>query len=47
MKIWSREFTRFEKILLVVLGVLVVGLVYINLVDRPVRAAITASREEC
>ena len=47
MKIWSREFTRFEKILLVVLGVLVVGLVYINLVDRPVRASIAASREEC
>lgn len=47
MKIWSREFTRFEKILLVVLGVLVVILVYINLVDRPVRAAVEASRAEC
>jgi len=47
MKIWSRDFTRFETILLVVLGVLLVGLVYIQFVDRPVRTAIASSKAEC
>ncbi|MBR2729025.1 MAG: hypothetical protein IKD92_04035 [Lachnospiraceae bacterium] len=47
MKIWSRDFTRFESILLVILGVLLVGMVYVQFVDRPVRAAIASSKAEC
>lgn len=47
MKIWSRDFTRFEKILLLVLSLLLVGLVYYQFIDRPVRQAIASSKAEC
>ena len=46
MKIWSRDFTRLEKILLLVLSVILVALVYYQFVDRPVRTSIASARAE-
>ena len=46
MKIWSRDFTRMEKILLLILSVLLIGLVYYQLVDKPVRTSIASARAE-
>ena len=46
MKIWSRDFTRFEKILLLILALILVGLVYYQFVDRPVRRSIAESKAE-
>ena len=46
MKIWSRDFTRTEKILLLVLSVLLIGLLYYQLVDKPVRTSIASARAE-
>lgn len=46
MKIWSRDFTRFEKILLLVLSVLLIGLLYYQFVDKPVRKATASAKEE-
>ena len=47
MKIWSRDFTRKEKILLLVLALILVGLVYYQFVDKPVRRSIAESKAEC
>ena len=46
MKVMSRNFTTAEKILLIILALILVGLVYYQFVDRTVRAAITASEAE-
>ena len=46
MKIWSRDFTRFEKILLLVLSILLIGLLYYQFVDKPVRKATASAKEE-
>lgn len=46
MKVMSRDFTRFEKILLVLLGLILVGLVYYRFVDQTVRDSIAASNAE-
>ena len=46
MKMWSRDFTRTEKILLLILSVLLLGLVYYQLVDRPVRTSIASAHAE-
>ena len=46
MKIWSRDFTRFEKALLLILSVILIGLVYFQFVEKPVRRAIASSRAE-
>ena len=46
MKMWSRDFTRTEKILLLVLSVLLIGLLYYQLVDKPVRTSIASARAE-
>ena len=46
MKIMSRNFTRSEKILLLVLAVILVGLVYYRFVDRNVRDSIASSEAE-
>ena len=43
MKIWSRDFTRFEKTLLLILSVILIGLVYFQFVEKPVRRAISVS----
>ena len=46
MKIWSRDFTRFEKGLLLVLALILVGLAYYFVVDRPVRTTIAQAEAE-
>ena len=46
MKIMSRNFTRGEKIILVILAVILVGLVYYWFVDQPVRESIANSKAE-
>lgn len=46
MKIWSRDFTRFEKTLLLILSVILIGLVYFQFVEKPVRRAIASSKAE-
>ena len=47
MKIFSRNFTRAEKVLLLILALILVGLVYYLAVDRPVRSAIETAKAEC
>lgn len=46
MKIMSRDFTTAEKILLVVLALILLGLAYYYFVDVPVRQAIVSSNAE-
>lgn len=46
MKIMSRDFTRFEKILLVVLALILVGLVYYRFIDQNVRQSIANSEAD-
>jgi len=46
VKIMSRDFTTAEKILLVVLALILVGLAYYYFVDVPVRQAIVSSNAE-
>lgn len=47
MKFLSRSFTRSEKLLLIVLCIILLGLVYYKFVDQPVRESITNSESEC
>lgn len=46
MKIMSRDFTTGEKILLLVLALILVGLAYYYFVDIPVRESIASSQAE-
>lgn len=46
MKIFSRDFSRTEKILIVVLVVLLLGLVYYQFVDKAVRASVDGAQAE-
>lgn len=46
MKIMSRSFTTAEKVLLVLLSLILLGLAYYYFVDIPVRDAITSSDAE-
>ena len=46
MKIMSRDFTRTEKILIIVLALILVGLAYYQFVDRPVRQSIVNAQSE-
>ena len=46
MKILSRDFSLAERILLLLLSVVLVGLVYYRFVDQPVRTAISSSHSE-
>ncbi len=46
MKVMSREFSLKEKLLLLLLSLILVGLAYYQFVDRPVRAALTSAQEE-
>ena len=46
MKVLSRDFTRREKILLLLLALILVGLVYYRFVDQTVREAVTTARTE-
>ena len=46
MKIWSRDFTRREKLTLFGLLILLIGILYFQCVDRPVRTSINAARAE-
>ena len=46
MKIMSRNFTRAEKILLVVLAVVLVALFYYRFVDQTVRRSLASSKAE-
>ena len=46
MKVWGREFTRMEKVLLAILALILVGLVYYQFVHKPVRKAIEAANAE-
>ena len=46
MKVMSREFTLKERLLLLLLCMILVGLAYYQFVDRPVRAALTSAQEE-
>lgn len=46
MKIMSRNFTTAEKILIVALALILVGLAYYNFVDTPVRQSIASSEAE-
>ena len=44
MKRLSRDFTRGEKALLLLLALILLGLTYYLVVDRPVRAALESAR---
>ena len=46
MKVISREFSLKEKILLLLLSLVLVGLAYYQFVDRPVRATVTSAHRE-
>ena len=46
MKRLSRDFTRGEKVLLLILALVLVGLAYYFVVDRPVRSAMESARAE-
>ncbi|MBQ7475629.1 MAG: hypothetical protein IJS78_06905 [Clostridia bacterium] len=46
MKILSRDFTLFEKILIAILLLVIVGLAYYQFVDKPVRSAIESAEAE-
>ena len=46
MRRMSRNFTRSEKMLLVLLAIILVGLVYYRFVDRTVRMSIASSEAE-
>lgn len=46
MKVLSRDFTLKEKILLLVLSLILVGLAYYQFVDQPVRTELEAARTE-
>ena len=46
MKIWSRDFTRAEKTMLFGLLFLLIGILYFQFVDRPVRTQIASARFE-
>jgi Tfp pilus assembly protein PilO len=46
MKILSRDFTLKEKILLLLLSLILVGLAYYQFVDQPVRSALESARSE-
>ena len=47
MKIMSRDFTTKEKVLMVILALILVGLAYYYFVDQTVRSTITAADAEC
>ena len=46
MKILSRDFTRGEKIILVILAFVLVGLAYYQFVDKTVRESIEKANAE-
>ena len=46
MKRLSRDFTRGEKVLLLLLALVLVGLAYYFIVDRPVRSALESAKAE-
>lgn len=46
MKVLSRDFTTKEKLLLLLLSLILVGLAYYQFVDQPVRTALEAARTE-
>lgn len=46
MKVLSRDFTLKEKLLLLLLSLVLVGLAYYQFVDQPVRSALEAARSE-
>ena len=46
MKIMSRDFTRTEKLLIVLLALILVGLVYYQFVDKTVRQTIVNAESE-
>ena len=46
MKALSRDFTAKEKLLLLLLGLILVGLAYYQFVDRPVREALDIAHAE-
>jgi len=46
MKVLSRSFTLKEKILLLLLSLILVGLAYYQFVDQPVRSALEIARAE-
>ncbi len=46
MKLLSKDFTRGEKIVMILLSLVLVGMVYYFLVDRPVRTAMDSARKE-
>lgn len=46
MKRLSRDFTRGEKVLLLLLALVLVGLAYYFVVDRPVRSALESAKAE-
>jgi len=46
VKVLSRDFTRTEIILIIVLALILVGLAYYQFVDKPVRASITNAQSE-
>ena len=46
MKTLSRSFTMKEKLLLLLLSLVLVGLAYFQFVDRPVRSALESARAE-
>ncbi len=46
MKIFSRDFTKTEKSLLLFLSIILLGLLYLLLVDRPVRNTILRAEQK-
>ncbi len=46
MKILSRDFTLFEKVLISILVIVLLGLAYFQFVDKPVKAALEKAANE-
>jgi len=46
VKVLSRDFTMKEKLMLILLGLILVGLAYYQFVDRPVREALEIAHAE-
>ena len=46
MKVLSRDFTLKEKLLILLLGLVLVGLAYYQIVDQPVRTAVATAQTE-
>ncbi len=46
MRVLSRDFTKMEKVMLVILVLILIGFAYYQFIDKPVRTGLTAAEAE-